>query len=128
MKFSAKQLLLIGVPQNKIKFFINEDFDDVEQISIKLKTDSEKPKEVIQGFLISDFIWKNLGWLLPMISNGNSPVKMSRSELKRTMDNKGLELNGRRPTSKDTFDLDTDFPIKQLVWFPNSKEKKTTWI
>jgi hypothetical protein len=127
MKFSGKELFNLGIPQNKIKLFVNREFENLESLFNELNKQEVKDKEVT-GISILEFIWKHFKSILPWMNNGDLPVKMSKSELKRVMDNSGLLFNGRRPNSKDVFDLDADFPIKELIWFPNSKEKKTTWI
>ena len=48
----------------------------------------------------------------------------SRSEVRRWLDQKSVVINGVTATSKD----EVDFPIISLVFFPNSKKRKTTVI
>lgn len=123
MKFSGKELFDIGVPQNKIKFFVGRHFVSKEELLAELNT----PKEVkiVAENTISDWIVKTFPHL-PMTMNGEKPIKMSKSELRRIMDSGGILINGRNPKSDETF-LETDFPITEFVWFPKSK-RKTTWV
>lgn len=124
MKFKGKELFDLGVPQNKIKLFINREFSSSEELLEELK-----PKEYIESEKV--FTW--VDWLLetfphlPCKMNGNKPEKMSKSELKRIFDSKSIEINGKFFTSKDEC-KDEEFPIKTFVWFPKSKERKTTWV
>lgn len=124
MKFDGKQLFELGVPQNKIKFFIGKEFSSKEELLEELK-----PKEQVESEKV--FTW--VDWLLetfphlPCKMNGNKPEKMSKSELKRIFDSKSIEINGKFFNSKDECN-DDEFPIKTFVWFPKSKERRTTWL
>lgn len=48
----------------------------------------------------------------------------SKSEIRRWLDQKSVIINGLKPSSKE----EVEFPITQLVFFPNSKTRKTTVI
>lgn len=125
MIFTPQELLKIGVPPKKIKLFIGVDFASEEAV-----LDSLKPKEEAYTKAVTD-LWLNWIWNtfpnLPMSFLGELPIKMSRSELKRILDSKSLEVNGKFPTSKCEIS-DADFPITSFVWFPKSNKRKTTWL
>lgn len=65
-------------------------------------------------------LWNHIPHL-PMELNGNLPVKMSKSSLRRLLDSGGVRLNGVYPKADD----EIDFPITELVFFPNGKRKTT---
>lgn len=123
MKFSGKELFELGVPQNKIKLFVGREFNSVEELQAELA-----PKEVIQKEKV--FTW--VDWILrtfpvnqlPCMLNGDTPMPMSRSELKRLFDSKSIEINGKFFTSTDEC-LDEEFPLVSWVWFPKGKRKNT---
>lgn len=126
MKFTGKELFDHGVPQNKIKFFIGREFGSVEsllkEINPKLQIDSiDSPI-----FTWVDWLWKNFP-NLPCRMNGDKPEKMSRSELKRILDSKSLNINNKFFTSKCEC-LNEEFPITKMIWFPNSSKRKNTWV
>lgn len=124
MKFNGKELFDLGVPQNKIKFFISREFSNKEELLEELK-----PKETVN--IDKVFTW--VDWLLetfphlPCKFNGDKPEKMSKSELKRLFDSKSIEINGKFFSSKDEC-VDEEFPIQKFVWFPKSEKRKTTWL
>lgn len=126
MIFNGKELFDLGVPQNKIKFFVGKEFSSVEELLEELK-----PKE--QDVRVEVFSW--VDWLvntftlnlLPMRANGDKPEKMSKSELRRIFDSRSIEINGKFFSSTDEC-LDEEFPIRSFVWYPKSKKKKTTWV
>lgn len=124
MKFSGKELFELGVPQNKIKFFVGREFDSVEALKAELAPKEVKHEERV--FTWVDWIMRTfpVTWL-PMGLKGELPVPMSRSELKRIFDSKSIQINGYFPNSKDEC-RDSDFPIWEFVWFPKGK-RKTTW-
>ena len=127
MKFNGKELFELGVPQNKIKFFIGREFASKEELLEELK-----PKEIIRKDQEKVFTW--IDWLfktfpvtnLPMHSHGEKPVPMSKSELKRIFDSGGVKINGQFPKS-DVECREEDFPITSWIWFPKSI-KKVTWL
>lgn len=124
MKFSGKELFELGVPQNKIKFFVGREFASVEELQAELA-----PKEHVQvekAFTWVDWVWGAFDFL-PMQMNGDLPVKMSRSQLKRIFDSKSIEINGKFFSSTDKCE-DSEFPIKSMVWFPKSDKFKNTYV
>lgn len=122
MKFTGKKLFELGVPQNKIKFFVGREFNSESDIIAELNVPKEV-KEVLHD-TIFEWIWNTFAHL-PMHMNGEKPVKMSKSELKRLLDGGGISINNRCPKSNDCF-LTDDFPIRSFVWFPKSK-RKVSW-
>jgi hypothetical protein len=125
MKFNGKQLFELGVPQNKIKFFVNVEFESEQALLDKLNEKSENIKKP-KVFTWVDWVFENFKpeWM-PARMNGNVGELMSRSEMKRLLDSKSIEINGKFPTS-ETEVTDDDFPIKSFIWFPNGK-RKTNW-
>lgn len=124
MKFSGKELFELGVPQNKIKLFVGREFNSVEELQAELA-----PKEVIQKEKV--FTW--VDWVcgafdhLPMQLHGDLPVKMSKSQLKRILDSRSLEINGKFFNSIEPCE-DSEFPLQSMVWFPKSTENRNTFI
>jgi hypothetical protein len=127
MKFTGKQLLDLGCPQNKIKFFVGVEFESEEDFKQKLQ-DAVKPKESKEKSLNSfhHWIWNTFS-ILPMMFKGEKAVPMSKSELGRILDSGGIQVNNIFPKSNDEV-IDDVFPIKTFIWFPKSKTRKTTWI
>jgi hypothetical protein len=125
MKFNGKELFELGVPQNKIKFFIGQEFTSKEELLEELK-----PKEIIKKekvFTWLNWLWKNFEVSeLPMRLHGDKPVPMSKSELTRIFDSGGVEINGQYHKS-DAECREEDFPITSWIWFPKSI-KKVTWL
>lgn len=125
MKFSGKELFDLGVPQNKIKLFINREFSSKEEIFEELKPKESKNEKV---FTWIDWLWDRFGpTQLPMKFNGEKPERMSKSELRRIFDSKSIVINGKNFKSTDVC-LDDEFPIQTFVWFPKSKKSKVTWM
>jgi len=125
MKFNGKQLFELGVPQNKIKFFVNFEFESEQALLDKLNEKSEVIEKT-KVFTWVDWVFQTFKVeTMPRKMNGNSPEIMSKSEMKRLLDNKSIEINGKFPTS-ETEVTDDDFPIKSFIWFPNGK-RKTNW-
>jgi hypothetical protein len=126
MKFNGKELHDLGVPKNKIKFFINKEFSSKEEMLAEAfpESNSEKKEKV--------YTW--IDWLLdtfeithlPMKMNGTAAEKMSKSELRRIFDSKSIRINQKFPTSSEECS-DEDFPINDFVWFPKGK-RITTWV
>lgn len=48
----------------------------------------------------------------------------SKGERRRLLQNKAVQINGKRPAPDD----EICFPIRELVFFPNSQERKCTMI
>lgn len=124
MKFSGKELFELGVPQNKIKFFVGKEFSSKEELLEELK-----PKESVE-----DNTWTWVDWffwalgpdLMPMRSYGDKITKMSRSELKRIFDSNSILINGKNFKSTDECS-DEEFPIQSIIWFPKSSKSRVTW-
>ena len=124
MKFNGKELFELGVPQNKIKFFIGREFNSKDELLKELR-----PKETIQDdtFTWVDWLWFTFSTShMPMRMNGNHPEAMSKSELKRLFDSNSIQINYKYFKSTDECRSE-EFPITQFVWFPNGK-RKTTWL
>jgi hypothetical protein len=125
MKFSGKELFELGVPQNKIKVFVAREFDSVEHLLNELKP--KEQEETVRVFTWVDWILQTFPVTqLPCALVGDKPVPMSKSELKRILNNKSLLINGKFPTATDEC-KDEDFPITEWVWFPKG-DRKTTWL
>lgn len=122
MKFTGKQLFDIGVPQSKIKFFVGREFESEQDVLAELNAPKETKAAAKNTVL--DWIWNTFPHL-PMMMNGEKPVKMSKSELKRLMDSGSVEINKAQPKSTAEFSEIT-FPITSFVWFPKSK-RKVSW-
>lgn len=126
MKFDGKQLFELGVPKNKIKLYIGLEFESEQDLLEQIK-----PKEstTIKVFTWVDWIWNTFDHL-PMTIKGDSKngsvERMSKSELKRLLDNKSIVINGKCFHSTQEC-LDEEFPIQSFVWFP-SGSRKTTWL
>lgn len=123
MKFSGKELFELGVPQNKIKFFVGREFSSVEELKAEL-TPKENTQEKVRTWV--DWVWDTFHPFLPMQLNGDLPTPMSRSQLKRIFDSKSLEINGEFFKSSDPFDEDV-LPLVSMVWFPKSEKFKNTY-
>jgi hypothetical protein len=124
MKFSGKELFDLGVPQNKIKLFIGRDFADSAAVLAELAPKPEAAK--IKLDLVIDWIWKTFPFL-PMALNGEQPVVMSKSELKRVASNGCISFNGRILGENSEFEAG-DFPVREFVWFPKNDKKRVTWV
>lgn len=124
MKFNGKELFEMGVPQNKIKFFVGREFESKEELLEELK-----PKEQIiddTWTWVDQFFWSLGPDLMPMRSIGDKPMPMSRSELKRIFDSNSILINGKNFKSTDEC-MDEEFPIKSIIWFPKSSKSRVTW-
>lgn len=126
MKFTGKELFEYGVIQNRIKFYIGKEFDSIESLLREINLIQINQTDTNTVFTWVDWIWKTFTQL-PCRMNGNSPEKMSRSELKRILDSKSLNINNKFFTSKCEC-LDKEFPISKMIWFPNSSKRKNTWV
>jgi hypothetical protein len=59
---------------------------------------------------------------LPVSRENTNPCKpVSKSEIKRWLQNKTVIINGRRPN----WDEQIQFPIDELVFFPNARTRTT---
>jgi hypothetical protein len=124
--FSGKELFEHGIPQNKIKFFINREFDSVDSLLDEINQKSDIHTNTKPLFTWVDWLWETFTHL-PCRLNGDKPEKMSRSELKRILDSKSLNINDKCFTSKCEC-TDEEFPIFKMIWFPNSSKRKNTWV
>lgn len=124
MKFNGKELFELGVPQNKIKFFVGREFSSKEELIQELAPKEDHKIEKV--FTWVDWVWNTFkpSWM-PMKMNGTNPEAMSKSELKRLFDSKSIEINGTFPTSTEEC-KDDMFPITSFIWFPNGK-RLTRW-
>lgn len=123
MTFSGKELFELGVPKNKIKYFIGKDFtskDEILQIlnSKPAITKADESILTVKRWVLDTFDY------LPMVMKGNLPIKMSNSELSRILDSGGLVINNQTP--KSDAPIAPLFPISSMVWFPKSSHK-ITW-
>lgn len=59
---------------------------------------------------------------LPMFVRNGHVVKAGTSQMKRWLQDKAVQINGKRPAPND----ELEFPITELVFFPKSKEKRCT--
>lgn len=124
MKFSGKELFELGVPQNKIKFFVGRDFESKEDLIAELQPKEVEVKEKVQTW--ADWVWDTFNPFLPFQFNGDMPVPMSKSQLRRIFDSRSLEINGGFFKSSDPFDEDI-LPIVSMVWFPKSEKFRNTY-
>ncbi|WP_309385753.1 hypothetical protein [Cerasicoccus frondis] len=60
---------------------------------------------------------------LPMIERNGKVLKASKKEVRRWLDQKAVVMNGERPAPNDEFET----PLTELVFFPNSPSKRTTF-
>lgn len=123
MKFNGKELFDLGVPQKKIKLFIGREFSSKEELLEELK-----PKEntfTPQGETWADWIWNNIPHL-PMLIKGDKktgvPIKMSKSQLKRFMDDGAILIDHEYPSSTD-LKPEGELP-EHIIWFPNNDETR----
>lgn len=125
MKFSGKELHELGVPPNRIKFFVGKEFDSVEHLKSELEPKEQEQAEKV--FTWVDWIFRTFPVnQLPCALVGDRPMPMSKSELKRILNNKSLLINGMFPNATDEC-KDEHFPITEWVWFPKG-DRKTTWL
>jgi len=125
MTFNGKELFELGVPQNKIKFFIGKEFGSKEELLEELKPKEVEVRE--ETFTWIDWLVETFGLsLLPMRFNGDKPEMMSKSELKRLFDSKSIEINEKFFSSTDEC-KDEEFPIQSFIWFPKNSKKRNTW-
>ncbi len=124
MKFTGKELFALGCPQNRIKFLVNQEFENETALKEQFFPE-KKEKEVLDYLTTFDYLWDvtNDGKWLPMIMKGDMPIKMSKSELKRQCDSGGVLINGIRARSEES----VCFPVKSIIFFPNSRYKTTIW-
>ncbi len=124
MKFSGKELFELGVPQNKIKFFVGKEFESKEALLIELQPKEVEVVEKVRTW--ADWVWDTFNPFLPFQFNGDMPVPMSKSQLRRIFDSRSLEINGGFFKSSDPFDEDI-LPIVSMVWFPKSEKFRNTY-
>jgi len=60
---------------------------------------------------------------VPMQFNGDKPVRASNSEKRRWLQNKSVIINGVKPNWND----EICFPVTELVFFPKSTKRRTTF-
>ena len=58
---------------------------------------------------------------VPMVLNGNLPIRASNSERRRWLESRSVEINGLRPAPRDAI----QYPITSLVFFPRSPRRTT---
>lgn len=123
MKFTGKELFDLGVPKNKIKFFVGREFSSIDELKEELIPKTQENSKLENTWL--EFIWDVFPHL-PMLIKGDEktgiPIKMSKSELKRLMDNKAVLINGNTPSSRDVKD---EF-CEEIIFFPNSDKHRNT--
>jgi len=125
MKFDGKQLFELGIPKNKIKFFIGRDFNSTQELLDELNPKDEVIVEKVYTWV--DWVWERFKRSdMPMKMNGTNPELMSKSELKRLFDSKSIEINGMTPISTERCD-ESSFPITSFIWFPKGK-RLTRWF
>lgn len=61
---------------------------------------------------------------VPMVMNGNKPIKASNSERRRWLQNKAVVINGKTAGPDD----EIEFPVTQLIFFPNSEKRRCTMV
>jgi len=88
---------------------------------IKPVENKVKNKFVEEGSVF-DFFLNEGRHLLPGFLEGTSSVP-SNSEIRRLIENKAVVVNGIAPTL--TACMDNQFPIWQLIFFPNGKRRTT---
>lgn len=122
MKFDGKQLFALGCPQNRIKFLVNVEFESEEELKKEFFPEKQE-RENLNYLTTFDWLWdwSEKGKFLPMVLRGDLPVKMSKSELRRILDSEGVQINGLRPMA----DFSMWGPVKEIIFFPNSKRKTT---
>ena len=59
---------------------------------------------------------------LPMMEKNCQPCKMSNKDKKRILEQSAVLINGKKPKPND----EIEFPVWQLVFFPNSDKKRCT--
>lgn len=59
---------------------------------------------------------------VPMAVNGTKPIEASNSEIRRWLEHSAIVISGNKPKPNDP----VEFPITDVVFFPNSPKKKTT--
>ena len=126
MKFNGKELFNLGVPPAKIKFFVNKEFESEESLLKEALQDKPKSKRPNDDGTWFQWIWDTFPHL-PMEVHGDAkngvPVKMSKSKLRRYMDQSAIHIDD---TPVDSKKIKDKLP-KNITWFPKSKERKVTW-
>ena len=122
LKFSGKELFELGCPQNKIKLFVNKEFESVDELT-KLFANKESTNKVEysddSAYLFLLEIRDKIS--LPLSIEGKHLGQPSNGEVKRWLENKAVKINGKFPLPNDNI----YHPIKELVFFPNGKRKTT---
>lgn len=129
MIFTGRQLKDLGCPSERIKFFVDKEFDSQEQLlesianwkNPKSKTDEEKELDRILRedpdcafnilLELNCFPWS-------IQSNSFQP---SKREVRQWLEQGAVRINGKFPKPQDF----VEFPISDLVFFPQAKRQTT---
>ncbi|WP_439624656.1 hypothetical protein [Gemmata sp.] len=130
MKFSGRQLKDLGVPQDRIKYFVDKEYDSPEVLLRAVaefrvtpaKSDEEK---VIDRIVREDMdcafqvLWELQVFPWSPQSNSTTP---SKRELRQWLDDGAVRINGKFPRAHES----VEFPITDLVYFSGAARQTTS--
>ena len=129
MKFTGRQLKDLGVPPDRIKYFVDKEYDSAEGLMRAVaefrvtppKSDAEKEIDRIirdDPDCAFQVLWELQGFPWSTQSNSTTP---SRRELRQWLDDGAVRINGKFPKAHEH----VEFPITDLVYFPGAKRQTT---
>lgn len=129
MKFTGRQLKDLGVPPDRIKYFVDKEYDSSEALLRAVsefrvtppKSDEEKEIDrVIREDPDCAFqvLWELQVFPWSPQANSTSP---SKREARQWLDDGAVRINGKFPKAHEY----VEFPITDLVFFPGAKRQTT---
>jgi|GEM_PF-5818197 len=131
MKFTGRQLKDLGVAPDRIKYFVDKEYDSPEDLMRAVvefrmtppKSDEEKE---IDRIIREDpdcafrVLWELQVFPWSTRSNSTTP---SKRELRQWLDDGAVRINSKFPKAHEY----VEFPISDLVYFPGAK-RQTTFV
>jgi len=129
MKFTGKQLKDLGVAQDRIKYFVDKEYDSPEALLRAVsefrvtppKSDEEKEIDRIireDPDCAFQVLWGLQVFPWSTQSNNTSP---SKREVRQWLDDGAVRINGKFPKAHES----VEFPITDLVFFPGATRQTT---
>ena len=131
MKFTGRQLKDMGVHQDRIKYFVDKEYDSPDVLMRAVaefrvtpsKSDEEKEIDrIVREDLDCAFqiLWQLQTFPWSTQSNSTTP---SKRELRQWLDDGAVRINGKFTNAHKY----VEFPITDFVYFPGAK-RQTTFV
>ena len=129
MRFTGRQLKDLGVPPDRIKYFVDKEYDSPEDLMRAVaefradaaevgRGEGDRPDHPGRPGLCVPSTLETPG--LPVVYPVNSTTP-SKRELRQWLDDGAVRVNGKFSKAHEY----VEFPITDLVYFPGAKRQTT---